>query len=194
MSFAHVDADPGPPPRERPPWDVWFMRLAYVTAQRGSCPRKQVGALIVRDSDKRIISGGYNGAPRGMPDCLEVGCEMTMVGEKKSCTRTLHAESNALDLAGVVNAVPHTLYTTVIPCKPCARRIIQAGIRRVVFHEYYESQNTKDVIDLFARRDSDARKHYESVYGTDVALTHIVNLIQLKVPADLLIPSYEGER
>ncbi len=144
-----------PAPQTRPDWNNWFMRLAHVTAQRGSCLRKRVGALIVRDRDKRIISGGYNGAPRGMPDCLEVGCEMREIAGKESCVRTIHAESNALDLAGPLNE-PHTLYVTVIPCRDCALRIIQNGwIKKVVYSEYYESRSSKDTADLFAAHDAD---------------------------------------
>ena len=133
---------------KRPPWDLQFMRLAYVTAERGSCLRKKVGALIVRDRDKRVISSGYNGAPRGMPDCLEVGCDVRVIDGRGSCVRTLHAESNALDLCGPLSE-PHTIYTTVIPCRNCALRIIQHGIARVVYHEFYESQGTKEVADIF---------------------------------------------
>ena len=133
----------------RPGWDLWFMRIAYVTAERGSCLRKRVGALVVRDSDKRIIAGGYNGAPRGLPDCLTAGCDLRVIDGRESCVRTLHAESNALDLCGRIHDEPHTLYTTVIPCRNCALRIIQHGIARVVYHEYYESQGTKEVEGLF---------------------------------------------
>lgn len=132
----------------RPDWDVWFMRLAYVTASRGSCRRKKVGALVVRDKDKRIISGGYNGAPRGLDDCLKAGCKLKMVDGRESCVRTLHAESNALDLAGTLTGA-HTIYTTVIPCYNCAMRIIQAGIKTVVYCEHYASQMTKDGVELF---------------------------------------------
>src|SRR5689334_9595031 len=137
---------------DRPAWDLWFMRHAYLTAQRGSCLRKQVGAIIVRDRDKRIISGGYNGAPRGMPDCLEAGCDVRVIDGRESCVRTIHAESNALDLCGAISE-PHTLYTTVIPCRLCALRIIQAGITRCVFHEFYQSQGTLEVEALFGARD-----------------------------------------
>ncbi len=133
----------------RPSWDLWFMRQAYVTAERGSCTRKQVGAIIVRDRDKRVFSGGYNGAPRGMPDCLEVGCDLRVIDGRESCVRTIHAESNALDLCGPI-AEPHTLYTTVIPCRLCALRIIQAGIGRVIYHEFYQSQGTLEVEALFS--------------------------------------------
>lgn len=135
----------------RPNWDLWFMRHAYVTAERGSCTRKQVGAIIVRDRDRRVISGGYNGAPRGMPDCLEAGCDLRMIDGRQSCVRTIHAESNALDLCGAI-AELHTLYTTVIPCRLCALRIIQAGIYRVVYHEFYQSQGTLEVEALFNGR------------------------------------------
>lgn len=137
---------------ERPDWNLWFMRHAYLAAERGSCTRKQVGAIIVRDRDRRIISGGYNGAPRGMPDCLEVGCDVRVIDGRESCVRTIHAESNALDLCGAISE-PHTLYTTVIPCKLCALRIIQAGIWRVIYHEFYQSQGTLEVEALFNRRD-----------------------------------------
>lgn len=137
---------------KRPDWDLWFMRLAYVTAERGSCLRKKVGALIVRDRDKRVISSGYNGAPRGMPDCLEVGCDVRVIDGRESCVRTLHAESNALDLCGPLSE-PHTIYTTVIPCRNCALRILQHGITRVFYHEFYESQGTKEVEALFNRCD-----------------------------------------
>lgn len=134
---------------QRPNWDLWFMRHAYVAAERGSCTRKQVGAIIVRDRDKRIISGGYNGAPRGMPDCLEVGCDVRVIDGRESCVRTIHAESNALDLCGSISE-PHSLYTTVVPCRLCALRIIQAGITRVYYHEFYQSQGTLEVAALFA--------------------------------------------
>lgn len=137
-------------PQTRPDWDVWFMRIAYVTAERGSCLRKRVGALVVRDSDRRIVSGGYNGAPRGLPDCLTAGCDLRTIDGRASCVRTLHAESNALDLCGPLSEA-HTLYTTVIPCRNCALRIIQHGIMRVVYHEYYESQGTREVETLFER-------------------------------------------
>jgi dCMP deaminase len=130
------------------------MELAHVIAKRASCLRKQVGAVLVRERDKQIISTGYNGAPRGMPDCHEAGCELREIGGKLSCVRTLHAESNAIDRIVVPLVEPHTLYCTVIPCRDCALRIIQNGmIQRVVYTEYYESRNTKDVEALFARQD-----------------------------------------
>jgi dCMP deaminase len=155
---------------DRPDWMTWFMRLAYVTAERGSCRRKQVGAIIVRDSDKRIVAGGYNGAPRGMPDCLEVGCDVRVIDGRESCVRTLHAESNALDLAGKLQG-DHTLFSTVIPCRLCALRIIQAGIKSVVYAEYYESQGTKEVMALFM---SPLDPKSDGVYEPRVILTQLI--------------------
>ena len=167
----------------RPPWDLQFMRLAYVTAERGSCLRKKVGALIVRDRDKRVISSGYNGAPRGMPECLEVGCDVRVIDGRESCVRTLHAESNALDLCGPLSE-PHTIYTTVIPCRNCALRIIQHGITRVVFHEYYESQGTKEVVDIFNCCDPGTIARQQALLGSGPPLQQRVEMIDLMEPMD----------
>jgi len=122
------------------------MRQAYVVAQRGSCPRKRVGALIVNQAH-RVVASGYNGAPRRQPDCFEVGCDLREIEGKPSCVRTLHAESNAIDFAGR-DAEGCTLYTTVVPCRLCALRIIQAGILVVYYHEYYRSQGTDSSLEL----------------------------------------------
>lgn len=198
LPMNHIDTDLPPPidSLPRPSWDLWFMRQAYVTAQRGSCRRKQVGSIIVRDVDKRVVSGGYNGAPRGMPDCLEAGCDVRVIDGRESCVRTIHAESNALDLAGLIIGEPHTLYTTVIPCKLCALRIIQAGIRRVVYHERYISQGTLEIEALFARRDPDSLKQCADRYGNPDALdapyriSPRVIIQQLELVDTLVKPSY----
>src|SRR6266496_6446062 len=81
------------PPAESPPrvpWDVYFMNIAQVVASRSTCPRKFVGAVVVRD--KTILSTGYNGSIRGMPHCTEVGHMM----ENEHCVATIHAEANAV--------------------------------------------------------------------------------------------------
>ncbi len=177
----------------RPSWDLWFIRLAYVTAQRGSCQRKRVGALVVRDRDKRIISGGYNGAPRGMPDCFEAGCDVRVIDGRGSCVRTLHAESNALDLCGTLSE-PHTIYTTVIPCRNCALRIIQHGIHRCVFHEWYESQGTKEVEALFAAVDQASVdfliKSRMPMDNQIISAPPRVALERLDVPSFMVVPQY----
>jgi dCMP deaminase len=131
----------------RPDWDTYFMRIARIVAARATCDRKHVGALLTT-SDHRIIATGYNGAPRGMPHCDEVGHEMKDIDGRPSCIRTIHAESNALDQAGL-DARGGTLYITVISCYECAKRIVNAGIVKVVYGEYYESRNTKLVADFY---------------------------------------------
>ena len=138
---------------DRPGWVKWFMRQAYVIAERGSCRRKKVGAIVVRDHDHRVVAGGYNGAPRGMPNCLDAGCDVRSIDGRDSCVRTLHAESNAIDMFTPDSTQAYTLFTTVIPCRNCALRIVQAGIGSVVYHEFYRSQGTDEVEAIFLGRD-----------------------------------------
>jgi len=113
----------------RPSWDEYFMQIAFQVAKRSTCPRAAVGALIVRD--KRLLTTGYNGSPRGLPHCTEVGCLMV----NDHCVRTLHAEQNAI-IQGALHGVDvshSTLYVTHQPCLNCAKMIINAGIERVVY-------------------------------------------------------------
>lgn len=142
-----VNAHPTDLRLERPSWDVYFLMIARAVALRGSCRRKHVGAILV-DENHRIVGSGYNGAPRGLPDCHQVGCDVRVIDGRESCVRTLHAESNAIDFAhpGANNV---TLYTNVIPCRLCALRIIQIGVVRVVYEEFYQSQGTNEVAALF---------------------------------------------
>ena len=133
---------------KRPGWDHYFLALAHTVATRASCDRKHVGAVIV-DPDHRIVATGYNGGAAGTEDCDTAGHLLKEIGGRQSCVRTLHAESNALDYAGRF-AKGCTIYTTVIPCYECAKRLTNAGIVRVVYAEYYESQNTKAVTQYLA--------------------------------------------
>ena len=114
---------------QRPSWDEYFMQIARDVATRATCLRRHVGAVIVRD--RRILSTGYNGSPPGQKHCYEVGCLM----EDGRCIRTLHAEQNALIQAALhgVSTEEATLYGTCRPCHVCARMIVGAGIRRLVF-------------------------------------------------------------
>lgn len=109
------------------------MRLAALAATRSTCPRRQVGAVLVRDA--RVIATGYNGSLRGQPHCLDVGC--LMVGGH--CKRTVHAEVNALLQCARygVSSDGATLYTTCFPCWDCAQGLVQAGVGRVVFRDVY---------------------------------------------------------
>jgi dCMP deaminase len=122
---------------ERPSWDQYFMKIATDVATRATCPRKHVGAVIVRD--KRILSTGYNGSPRGMPHCMQVGCEMRDLGGRQSCVRTIHAEANAVAQAAEngVSIASSTIYTTASPCYDCSKLILNAGIKKIVYGEFY---------------------------------------------------------
>lgn len=179
----HSDIDSLSVSTARPSWDLWFMRHAYVVAQRGSCLRKQVGAVVVRDRDQRIVASGYNGAPSGMPECLEVGCDVRVIDGRESCVRTLHAESNALDLLGDQDHGSMTLYVTVVTCKNCALRVLQNGkIRRVVYHEWYLSQGTQETAALLSA-------------GVErLGIRYRVELVRLDVPLEMVRGSYGDPR
>ena len=113
------------------------MMTAAVSATRGTCLRRKVGAVIVRDL--QIISTGYNGAPKGLPHCSEVGCLRDKLGipsgERHEICRGSHAEINAIAQAAAVGTRTEgaVLYCTHEPCSFCTKAIINAGIRRIVF-------------------------------------------------------------
>ncbi|MBD3182044.1 cytidine deaminase [Candidatus Poribacteria bacterium] len=126
---------------ERPSWDDYFMEITHLVSKRSTCLRRHVGAVIVRD--KRILSTGYNGAPRGLPHCAETGCTREKMGvpsgQKQELCRGLHAEQNAIIQAALFGAgiEGSDIYTVTQPCVVCAKMIINAGIKRVVFEEAY---------------------------------------------------------
>lgn len=121
----------------RPSFDHIWTQVATVIAQRGTCPRLQVGAVIVSGNGK-IVSTGYNGSPSWLEHCEDVGCAIEP--ETGRCKRTVHAEANALLQAGS-RAKGGTLYSTHQPCMECSNLIINAGIRRIVFVHGYTSQD-----------------------------------------------------
>ena len=131
----------------RPSWDEYFLAIAHTIATRASCDRKKVGCVIV-DPDHRIVATGFNGSAAGMPHCDDVGHEFKEIDGRESCVRTLHSESNAIDYVGG-RAKGCTLYCTAIPCYSCAKRIVNVGIERVIYGEYYQSQNTDLVVEYF---------------------------------------------
>lgn len=126
---------------QRPSWDEYFMQLARFVSSRSTCLRRQVGAVLVRD--KYILSTGYNGAPRGLPHCLEVGClrEQNNVpsGQRHELCRATHAEANSIIQAALhgVSTAGATLYCTTAPCSICAKMLINAGVKRIVYKEGY---------------------------------------------------------
>ncbi len=149
IEASHRASEPSPKKADimRPNWDEYFLEIAKVVAKRATCSRKHVGAVII-DSKNRIVSTGYNGSPAGLPHCDDIGHEIKKIDGRDSCVRTLHAESNALDDAGR-RAHGGTLYVTVIPCYDCSKRIVNAGIKKVVYGEFYQSRNTDLVVNYF---------------------------------------------
>lgn len=125
---------------KRTSWDEYFMGIATQVATRATCDRKHVGALIVLN--RTVVATGYNGSPRGLPHCDDVGHEMKDMGGRMSCVRTVHGEANALAQAARTGARVEggTLYTTASPCYDCLKLIINAGIVKVVCKEFYGSR------------------------------------------------------
>ncbi|MBM3495628.1 MAG: dCMP deaminase family protein [Armatimonadetes bacterium] len=133
---------------DRPSWDEYFMDIARVVATRATCPRRSVGAVIVRD--RRILTTGYNGAPRGLGHCppdgplhdWPRGCM-----QNGHCIRAVHAEANAIVQAALngVSTRDATLYVTCQPCNHCAKIIVNAGIRKVVFDGDYPDEFAMEV-------------------------------------------------
>jgi dCMP deaminase len=124
--------------RQRPSWDDYFTKIAFTVAERSTCDRAHVGAVVVRD--RRILTTGYNGAPAGLHHCDEIG-HLIIDGH---CVRTLHAEQNAIIQAALhgVSIAGSTIYVTHQPCLNCAKMIINAGIRRVVYAGNYPDQHS----------------------------------------------------
>ncbi len=125
----------------RPSWDEYFMETAQVVAKRSNCVRRHVGAVIMKDN--HILSAGYNGTPRGVKNCFEGGCPRcagkTPSGKGLDECLCTHAEQNAICQAALhgVSIDGATLYVTISPCLICAKLIINAGIREVVYDGDY---------------------------------------------------------
>jgi len=125
----------------RPLWNEYFMKIAELVSSRSTCLRRQVGAIIVRDN--QILSTGYNGAPKGVAHCAEVGCLREKLnvpsGERHELCRGVHAEQNAIIQAAVngVSIKNAIMYCTHQPCSICAKMIINAEIKAVYIGELY---------------------------------------------------------
>lgn len=123
----------------RPSWDEYFLKMAALIAERSTCHRHHVGAVIIRD--KRVLTTGYNGAVKGAKDCLELGCRKDELGLQsgfgsEKC-RAVHAEQNAIahGAAYGTSIEGATIYCTHSPCMMCAKEIINAGIKEVVIYQ-----------------------------------------------------------
>jgi len=134
----------------RPDSDEYFLKVASVVAERSTCRRHHVGAVAVKK--KHILATGYNGAPSGVKDCLELGClrdELNIPsGTRQEICRGIHAEQNVIIQASLhgVSLEGSTIYATHTPCVLCAKMLVNARIKRYVsFGEYNDSA----FIDLF---------------------------------------------
>jgi len=121
---------------KRPDWDEYFLKMAYLVAERSTCKRHHVGAVIVRD--RHILTTGYNGAASGVKDCLELEClrdeRGIPSGERHEICRAIHAEQNAIIQAGLhgIDVPGSVLYCTHSPCILCAKIIVNSKITQFI--------------------------------------------------------------
>lgn len=125
--------------KQRPSWEEIWMNIAEIIAQRSVCLRYQVGAVLVRN--KKIVTLGYNGPPKGITHCGEIGCAK-QTGANGGLCRGAHAEMNA-----IVNAANHglsvagtTLFCTYRPCLECSKHLINAEVAKIIFKKDYEKE------------------------------------------------------
>ena len=121
---------------KRPSWDEYFLKISELVGSRSTCARAHVGAVITKN--KVILSTGYNGAPRGLPHCDDVGHEI-VAGH---CIRTIHAEANAIAQAARNGASIEgaMICLTVSPCYDCFKIMVNAGIKEVIYGNFYMSR------------------------------------------------------
>lgn len=146
----------------RPSWDEYFMAITDQVAERATCTRRHIGAILVKD--KRILATGYNGTPAGLAHCDEVGCLREKLGiasgTQHELCRGIHAEQNA-----VIQAARHgiaidgaTVYCTHQPCVLCAKILINAGATEIVYREPYPDALATEMLaeaDIAVRRFGD---------------------------------------
>lgn len=138
--------------KSRLSWDQYFMEICSVVAQRSTCTRAAVGAVIVKD--RTILATGYNGSPAGLPHCTEVGCLIYTSTNpdgrtEENCFRTIHAEINAIAQAAKsgVSILGSDIYITHSPCIHCLKVLINTGIRRICFRKPYKLEQTRDLVE-----------------------------------------------
>lgn len=125
--------------------DNYFMSIAKVVSLRSTCPRANVGSVIVKDN--RLISTGYNGSPSGHKHCIDEGCYLI----DNHCKRSVHAEVNAICSCARlgIGLKGASIYVTHFPCIDCTHQIIQSGIKRVYYLENYSvNQHNKNLLEV----------------------------------------------
>lgn len=133
-------------------WDQYFMTITRQVAERSTCGRAKVGAVIVRD--KSILASGYNGAPSGLPHCTDVGClvyrSVTPEGDTvENCFRTIHAEINAIAQAAKNGACIRDadIYITHTPCIHCFKVLLNTGIVRICYEKEYKLETLSPLLE-----------------------------------------------
>jgi len=135
----------------RPSWHQYFMTITRQVAERSTCQRAKVGAVIVRD--KNILATGYNGAPAGMPHCIDVGCliyqSKTPNGDtEENCFRTIHAEMNAIAQAAKNGSTikDASIYITHTPCIHCLKVLVNTGIKSIYYEKPYKLHTLDELL------------------------------------------------
>ncbi|MBD3170770.1 MAG: cytidine deaminase [candidate division Zixibacteria bacterium] len=127
------------------------MSMAELVSRRSTCLRRQVGAVIVKE--KRLLATGYNGAPSGLPHCLDIGCMREKLkvpsGERHELCRAIHAEQNALVQAASfgVSVRGAVIYSTTYPCSLCAKMLINAGITGIIVKDGYPDKMASEMLE-----------------------------------------------
>ncbi|MFH1782816.1 MAG: dCMP deaminase family protein, partial [Candidatus Omnitrophota bacterium] len=130
-------------------WDEYFLKMAFLVAERSTCLRHHVGAVIVRE--KRLLTTGYNGAASGVQDCIALGClrneKNIPSGERHEICRAIHAEQNAIIQAGLhgIDISGSTIYCTHSPCILCAKMLTNAKIKKFISATSYSDKSFQDL-------------------------------------------------
>lgn len=131
-------------------WNEYFMTITREVAERSTCTRAKVGAVIVRD--RSILATGYNGSPAGMPHCLDVGCLVyrseTPEGEVSNCVRTIHAEVNAIAQAAKNGTAIRdaSIYVTHTPCVHCFKVLLNTGVKCIFYGRAYKLETLEPLL------------------------------------------------
>ncbi|MBR6673953.1 MAG: cytidine/deoxycytidylate deaminase family protein [Mailhella sp.] len=136
---------------KRASWPRYFMDIAHLVAQRSTCLRRKVGAIAVLD--RRILATGYNGAPSGVPHCLEVGCLRQQMGipsgQRHEICRGIHAEQNVIIQAAVhgISLRGAEIFCTTQPCIICAKMLINCGVKKIWIAEGYPDELSEKMLE-----------------------------------------------
>ena len=162
----------------RKSWDHYFMDIAYMAASRATCPRRHVGAILVKE--KKILGTAYNGAPAGVADCYEAGCILSQTWEeldgkrvqKTHCIRPIHAEQNLLLFTDREDRQNATVYVTDQPCWTCTNMLANSGIGEIVYRR--ESRKDQEQVEQVLRQKGIVLRQLEGYTTPPGLLTNVI--------------------